>query len=72
MNNYKTVEQEEKPTEEVMIVSEHCFLFNICYQQSSRYHYEKIHAKQTGKVQIVLEGDRTFYGPAFNSVIRDW
>ena len=24
MNNYKTVEQEEKPTEEVMIVSEHC------------------------------------------------
>ena len=24
MNNYKTVEQEEKSTEEVMIVSEHC------------------------------------------------
>ena len=36
-----------------------------------RFHYEEIQAKKKQIVQIFNVEDRTFYGPAFNPVIRD-
>ena len=36
-----------------------------------RHYHDKIKSRNGGKCQILIEDDKAFYGPAFNSVIRD-
>ena len=65
---------------EVKIVSELCkhpwyskhFYVTIYIKKTFyRHYYDKIKATDGKTCQIMTENDRTFYGPAFNSVIRD-